>query len=65
MSDLEFATLLTEEFKVASIPTSVFYNDGINRQYLRFCFAKNERTLKEAGEKLIYASKELKNRFSS
>ena len=50
--DVEFAEWLTKEVGVAAIPTSVFYADGTDNKVLRFCFAKNEETLKAAAEKL-------------
>jgi len=48
--DTDFAIRLTKEFKIASIPVSVFYNSKLDEKVLRFCFAKNEETLKRAGE---------------
>ena len=50
MSDVKFAEKLTKENKIASIPVSVFYNTPEDNKVLRFCFAKNEETLREAGE---------------
>jgi methionine aminotransferase len=50
--DRKFAEHLTTVAGVASIPTSVFYHDKIDQKILRFCFAKNEETLKEAGARL-------------
>jgi methionine aminotransferase len=51
-SDRKFAERLTIENGVASIPTSVFYHNKLDAKVLRFCFAKNEDTLRTAGEKL-------------
>ncbi|MBX2942232.1 MAG: aminotransferase class I/II-fold pyridoxal phosphate-dependent enzyme [Cyclobacteriaceae bacterium] len=48
--DMEMAEWLTKEHKLASIPVSVFYKDRTDNQLLRFCFAKGEDTLKEAGK---------------
>jgi len=48
----EMAAWLTENHGVASIPLSPFYTDDSDHFYLRFCFAKNEQTLKEAATKL-------------
>jgi methionine aminotransferase len=48
--DTEFAKWLTKEYKVASIPTSVFYSHGEDNNVLRFCFAKEEETLQRAAE---------------
>lgn len=50
--DRKFAEYLTKEIGVASIPTSVFYHNKIDNHVLRFCFAKNEDTLKKAAERL-------------
>jgi methionine aminotransferase len=46
--DTNFATRLTKEFGIASIPVSVFYHDGTDNKVLRFCFAKKEETLEKA-----------------
>jgi methionine aminotransferase len=48
--DEEFAIRLTKEFKVASIPVSVFYHNPVQNKVLRFCFAKEEETLLRAGD---------------
>lgn len=48
-SEKEMAEWMTKEHKVASIPVSVFYQDGTNQKLLRFCFAKKEETLEKAG----------------
>jgi methionine aminotransferase len=49
-NDFDFAVRLTKEKKIASIPISVFYNDKIDNRVLRFCFSKNEDTLKKGAE---------------
>jgi methionine aminotransferase len=41
---------LTRKFKVAAIPVSVFYKDRTDHRLLRFCFAKKDETLAQAGE---------------
>jgi methionine aminotransferase len=46
--DKGFAEYLTREVGVASIPISVFYQDGTDHHLLRFCFAKNDETLLKA-----------------
>jgi len=46
----DFAIRMTEEFKLASIPVSVFYHENTNNNVLRFCFAKEESTLEKAAE---------------
>jgi methionine aminotransferase len=50
--DTDYAVRLTKEFKIASIPTSVFYHKNIDNHVLRFCFAKQNDTLEKAAEKL-------------
>jgi len=50
--DIDFAKRLTTEYKVASIPPSVFYIGGGDHKALRFCFAKKDETLIAAAEKL-------------
>ena len=50
--DVQLARRWTKEVKVASIPISVFYADSSQLQapVLRFCFAKQDETLKQAAE---------------
>jgi len=48
--DTVLAKRLTKEFKIASIPVSVFYHNPVQNNVLRFCFAKEDDTLKQAGE---------------
>jgi methionine aminotransferase len=50
--DTDFAIRLTREFKVASIPVSVFYTQAPDQHVLRFCFAKTNETLEMAAERL-------------
>lgn len=53
MDDVSFARWLTTEAGVAAIPVSVFCEQPQPESRLvRFCFAKNEDTLKQAGELL-------------
>jgi methionine aminotransferase len=52
-SEKDFAIRLTKEAGVASIPVSAFYQQPINNQVLRFCFAKKEETLETAVQRLI------------
>ncbi len=47
-NETDFAIRLTKEFKIASIPISVFYSKKTDQKLLRFCFAKNEETLLQA-----------------
>jgi methionine aminotransferase len=51
--DFDFALRLTKDYKVASIPTSVFYQKKLDNNVLRFCFAKENETLEKAAEKLL------------
>jgi methionine transaminase len=46
--EMEFAIRLTSEYKIASIPVSVFYHKKEDNKVLRFCFAKKEQTLDKA-----------------
>ena len=48
--DYDLAVRLTKEIKVASVPVSVFYKDKKDDHLLRFCFAKDDDILEEAGE---------------
>lgn len=47
-ADVDFAVRLTKENSVASIPISVFYKDRTDNKVLRFCFAKEDDTLRKA-----------------
>ena len=49
-NDYDFAVWLTKEKKVASIPISVFYKNKLDNKVLRFCFSKNDETLKKAAD---------------
>jgi methionine aminotransferase len=49
-NDFDFAIRLTKEKKIASIPISVFYKEETDNKVLRFCFAKDEKTLNKAAE---------------
>ncbi len=53
LSDFDFCVWLIKEAGVAAIPVSVFYqNPPPNQKIIRFCFAKGEDTLAEAGRRL-------------
>lgn len=52
LRDMDFASYLTKEKGVASIPMSAFYGSKKDDKILRFCFAKKEETLLKAAEKL-------------
>ncbi len=47
-NDVDFAIRLTKEYKIASIPISVFNEPTAISNVLRFCFAKTDDTLKKA-----------------
>jgi methionine aminotransferase len=47
-----FAQWLTTELKVAAIPVSAFYGSGRESGVVRFCFAKQDETLRLALERL-------------
>ena len=48
VSDVEFARELTVRHGVAAIPVSVFYGDKPDQRIVRFCFAKEDDTLRQA-----------------
>lgn len=50
LNDVDYARELTIKHKVASIPVSVFNSEPRNDRYLRFCFAKDDDTLRKAAE---------------
>ena len=52
LSDTEFSQWLTREHGVAVIPVSAFYSSGRDDRVIRFCFAKTEELLEQAGERL-------------
>ena len=51
--DADFAIRLTRESGVASIPTSPFLYRQPAPRVLRFCFAKKDKTLQDAAERLV------------
>ena len=51
--DTVFAERLIKEFKIASIPVSVFYRNGSDHRHLRFCFAKTQETLDKGAEIIL------------
>lgn len=53
LRDVEFAEWMTREVGIASIPVSVFYENGRDEKVVRFCFAKTEQLLDKAGEKMV------------
>ncbi len=50
--DDEFARYLTTDVGVAAIPVSVFYASPPESTIVRFCFAKDDDTLREAANRL-------------
>ena len=50
--DKDFARRMTIEKGVACIPVSVFYRFEEDHRVVRFCFAKDDRTLEQAAERL-------------
>jgi len=50
--DRAMAERITKDYGVACIPTTAFYHNKVDQKILRFCFAKNEDTLIEAGKRL-------------
>lgn len=52
-SDTDFATRITKEYGVATVPVSAFYQSGKDNRVIRFCFAKKEETLELAVERLM------------
>ena len=52
-TDVDMAKRLVEEYKLACIPISVFYNSTLDEKNLRFCFAKKKETLYKAAEILV------------
>ncbi len=51
--DKDFATRITKDYGVATIPVSSFYKTGQDHKVVRFCFAKKEETLLSAAERLV------------
>lgn len=49
-NDIKFTERLTKEMGVATIPTSVFNNEGADFKQIRACFAKTDETLETAAE---------------
>lgn len=51
-TDIDFAKYLTREIGVAGIPLSPFYTKPVGDKVVRLCFAKQEKTLAAAAERL-------------
>jgi len=52
LGESEFCKWLAKEIGVAAIPMSAFYGDGFDQNVIRFCFAKQDKTLNTAIERL-------------
>ncbi|MFD2785074.1 methionine aminotransferase [Hymenobacter rubripertinctus] len=52
LGDVDFARQLTREAGVAVVPLSAFYHNGQDQHLVRFCFAKQEATLRAAATRL-------------
>ena len=52
LSEADFCSWLTTEIGVAAIPVSAFYAEPVESGVIRFCFAKEEKTLATALERL-------------
>ncbi len=50
--DMTFAKRITKDYGVATIPISPFYGSGTKGKVVRFCFAKTEDLLEQAGARL-------------
>ena len=48
LSESDFCQWLTREKGVAAIPVSAFYGTGFDQRVVRFCFAKEDKTLNAA-----------------
>jgi len=51
-SEADFCRWLTIEIGVTAIPMSAFYRDAFDQKIVRFCFAKEEATLRKGLERL-------------
>lgn len=51
-NDMDFTKRLVTEFGVATIPISTFYANYNDNKCIRFCFAKDDKTLIQAAERL-------------
>jgi methionine aminotransferase len=52
LDDGEAARVLLESVGVAAIPLTPFYREPVKHRLLRLCFAKQDATLANAGERL-------------
>ncbi|MEZ5608182.1 MAG: pyridoxal phosphate-dependent aminotransferase [Burkholderiaceae bacterium] len=52
LGEADFCQWLTREHGVAAIPLAAFYGDGFEQKTIRFCFAKQDDTLRAALQRL-------------
>ncbi len=48
--EMDFAVRLVKEYGIAAVPVAPFYHNRRDNKVLRFCFAKQEKTIQKAGE---------------
>jgi len=53
LGDMAFCEYLTKEVGVAAIPVSAFCQQAPQMSLVRFCFAKDDKTIREACRKLV------------
>jgi len=63
-TDFQLAERLTKKYGIAAIPMSSFYHNEENSGTLRFCFAKTDKTLSDATEKLANFHKDAKKQLN-
>eukprot|EP00927_Polykrikos_kofoidii_P044283 TRINITY_DN38294_c0_g1_i1.p1 TRINITY_DN38294_c0_g1~~TRINITY_DN38294_c0_g1_i1.p1 ORF type:complete len:480 (+),score=56.80 TRINITY_DN38294_c0_g1_i1:68-1507(+) len=67
-ADYDFCRWLTMDIGVAAIPPSAFYsheNAHIAAKYVRFCFAKSNENIEEAGERMLRMLPQFARKMSS
>lgn len=57
LPDRDFVEWLTKEHGVAAIPMSVFYANPPAARYVRFCFCKEDETLRNGAARLVSLSR--------
>jgi len=63
-TDFQLAERLTKKYGIAAIPMSSFYHNEENSGTLRFCFAKTDKMLADAAEKLANFHKDAKKQLN-
>ncbi|MEQ1664565.1 MAG: pyridoxal phosphate-dependent aminotransferase [Bdellovibrionales bacterium] len=56
-----FAMLLLEKAKIATIPGRAFFNSAKGDNYIRLCFGVNDRSLKEACQRIVKFGEDFDN----